>query len=577
MKKVLATLLTFVGLLLAGVGVAGIVLIGSDDVVDSPTTTLRMGGARAVVSTPGLLAFRDTTMRVSAHRDVGRVFLGRAHPIDVASFLQDVPTYAVTRVGPSGLSGEVVEGKAKVVPADPTAQTFWTDTATGTGTQSLSLDLDGSPTAWVIVPLGQGGDLDVTSGIVVPHGFALSIAALVGGVLVAVGGLLLRRGQRRRTVPPEGARPGSPDENRRSSPARDAAPPPVPGSHGTPDAEDRTPPSRAMSRTASLLALAAIPALAGCGLAPTKVQAWQTETLTKPAMTRPEAVAAMKAYDTRNTAATKAASTSFDARAWQQVDTGIVFASDQYSAAHSRLVRPTATGQGTTSVDRVFAPSFGAYPMYALVAGTESWTVVPAPKTPAGPTPPAEVLIAMKRESATTPWRKMASSPAPRKALPQPLDTAAGGATRPTDTTQVLAAVARVTTKLNTGKGSVALPKNVADFLTGWRTPESYLASSKAVATLWAPDEKDQTSPAGSVQVARTASGHVALVSYLVRVDYVAKPGQSVFFENTEFAAVIGQPGSRDALRFRAALTLAVTIDGKGVPTVVGGDVDSLI
>ncbi|GAA4125001.1 hypothetical protein GCM10022415_31600 [Knoellia locipacati] len=547
MKKALATLVAFVGLVLAGVGVAGIVLVGSDDVVDSPTTTLRLGGAKAVVSTPGLLAFRDTTMRVSARRDGGRVFLGRAHPIDVGSYLKDVPTYAVTRVGPSGLSGEVVEGRATVVPADPTVQTFWTDRTTGTGTRSLSLDLDGSPTAWVIVPLGQGGDLEVTSGIVVPHGFALSVTALVGGVLVAAGGLLLRRRQRRR---------------HHSSVSRDVG--------------DPAPPARAGRRPAPLLALAVIPTMAGCGLAPTQVQAWQPDTLTKPALTRPEAVAAMKAYDARNTAATRTASTTFDARAWQQVDTGIVFASDQYAAAHNRLVRPAATGQGTTTVDRVFAPSFGAYPMYALVAGTETWKVVPAPKAPATPTPPAEVLVAMKRESVTTPWRKMASSPAPRKALPQPLDTAAVGA-RPTDTTQVLAAVARVTTKLNTGRGAVALPENVADFLAGWRTPKSYLASSRAMATLWAPDEKDQTSPVGSVQVARTASGHVALVSYLVRVDYVAKPGQSVFFENTEFAAVIGQSGSRDALRFRAALTLAVTIDDKGVPTVVGGDVDSLI
>lgn len=568
MKKALSILFALVGLLLAPVGVAGMMLIGSDDVVESPATSLPLSGAKAVVSTPELLAFADTTLRVSAENGGGSVFVGRAHPVDTTSYLEGVPTYSVTHVGTSGMSGRVLPGEPKATPADPVTQTFWTDTATGSGTQTLSLDLDGSPTTWVIVPLGAAGDLKVTSGLVIPHGFVLSVAALLAGAVMLVGGFVATRRRRRSDTSPIEATSMHTSHPRTAEP--DEEPDRVRSSSTG---------STLMTRTVTRLGVAVVlPALAGCGMVPTKVDAWQNASVTRPALTLPEAKTAMADYDRRNNAAIKAAATSFDARAWQNVDTGTVFAQDQYAAAHRRLVKKSSgVAVGTTTVDQVFAPAFGSYPMYALVSGSETWKAVPQPKPAPKPAAPAEVLVAMRRESATAPWRKMATAPAPWKALPR---AAAPGTPRTPDAAgriKVMRAVGLVTTRLNTGKGSVTLPKNVEEFLREWRTPESYLSSSTAVATLWRPDEKDQTSPAGSVQVARTATGHVALVSYLVRVDWVAKPGNHVYFENKEFAAVIGQPGNRAALRFRAGLTLAVTVDDQGTPTVVGGAVDSLI
>lgn len=76
MTEFLGILLAVVGLLLTVGGIAGVVLIGSDNTVDSPATTLGLGGAKAVVSTPGLLAFKDMTLRLCAQSSGGAVFIG---------------------------------------------------------------------------------------------------------------------------------------------------------------------------------------------------------------------------------------------------------------------------------------------------------------------------------------------------------------------------------------------------------------------------------------------------------------------------------------------------------------------
>lgn len=239
----------------------------------------------------------------------------------------------MTRVDTSGLRGEVVKGVAKTALSDPTKQTFWRAKATGTGTQTLALKLDGAPTEYVVMPIGQTGDVTVTSGIQIKNGFALSIATFVLGLLALTSGLLLLRRRRTPTEPAEDVRPTN-----------------------EADAEARvsTTPSRTMSRIVTVGVIGAVvPALAGCGMVPTKVDTWKSKAITKPAMAdQAEAVAAMKDYDRRNNAAIAQTAKAFDASAWQNADAGIVLANDRYSAI-DRLCKDTSVVQSTTTVDKI--------------------------------------------------------------------------------------------------------------------------------------------------------------------------------------------------------------------------------
>ncbi|MEO7269642.1 MAG: hypothetical protein ABIW49_10605 [Knoellia sp.] len=544
MKKFLGILLALVGLVLTAAGIAGVILIGSDDTVDSPATTIELGDAKAVVSTPGLLAFTDTTMRLTAESTGGSVFLGRAHPIDAKSYLATAPTYAVTKVDTSGMSGEVVKGDAKTTLPDPGKQTFWTAKATGAGKQSLALELDGTPTEYVVMPIGKPGDVIVTSGIQIKNGFTLSIGALVLGVLALIsGGLLLRR---RKNTLATGHEANTTKE--------------------TVVATDVPAPARTMSRIVGIGVIAAVvPALAGCGMVPTKVDTWKNDAITKPAMTQPEAVAALKGYADRKNAVSKSSAATFNPRGWESVDGGLVLAGDQYDTAYRRLKKDKTVTTGSWTARRVYSPSFGSYPMYALVSGTSSYDEEPG-----------ERLVALSRASVTAPWVKVATSPAP-VSLPDAVAPGDASTLSARDKKVALAAAGAITAEINTGKGTVTLPKEVEDFLAEWRKREDYLASSRVTAELWNPEAADQLSPAGSIFAAKGAKGQVALVTYRLLTTWVAKSDSYVYYNDKDFAAVIGQSGDRDDLRFQNALTVAVTLDAKGTPTIVGYDLRDII
>lgn len=544
MKKFLGILLAIVGLLLSAAGITGVVLIGSDNTVDSPTTTITLGDAKAIVSTPGLLAFKDTTLRLSAQSSGGAAFIGQAHPIDAKSYLSSAPTYAVTKVDTSGMSGVVVKGDPKAALAEPTKQTFWTAKTTGSGVQTLKLRLDGTPTEYVVMPVGKPGDVTVTSGVEVKNGFALSIGAVVLGILALLSGVLLMR---RRKTP--------------TSPSGDAI---TTGATLTAADQESMTPSRTMSRIVTFGVIGAvIPALAGCGMVPTKVDAWKNDAITKPAMAnQAEAVAVMKDYDLRNNAAIKATSTTFDPAAWSTADTGPLLTNDVYSTRYRKAKNDKSVNPITTAPGRhLYAPAFANYPMFALLSTTE---------TVRGADKPDEELAVLTRESAASPWLKAASADVPATSLPAAADPGSASTLTPADTKVALNLTQALATQLNSGKGPFTLPKGVNDYLSRERKLQSYQSSAQVRASLWDESSKDKISADGSMQAARTREGQIFMATYSMVATSRTKPNFTMHYKDQAHAVAVGQVGPQEVLNLRSNLTFAVSVDAKGKPTIVG-------
>lgn len=525
------------GLLLTAAGIAGIVLIGSDNTVDSPTTTVKLADAKAVVSTPSLLAFTDTTMRLSVKSSTGAVFVGRAHPIDAKSYLAGAPTYAVTKVDTSGMHGELVKGDAKLALADPAKQTFWTTRATGAGTQTLTMKLDGTPTQYVVMPVGKAGDLTMTSGVEIRNGFALSIAALVLGLLGLGGGLLLMR---RRTIPTaSGTAAVASAETKVAD-------------------EELTAPSRTLSRVATVGVIGALlPALAGCGVVPTKVDAWKSSELTKPAMAdKAEAVAAMKDYDSRNNAAIAAVAKAFTPAVWEGVDSGVILAGDRLDTRYAALTKKWEAKPITTTVNDVYASAWSGYPMYAFVSTSQ--------QVKGGE--PQDVLVIMRREGAASPW-VMDSKAWHDAALPGP--ARAASPLRAADQTTAMKVANAAMTSLNGGKGGPALPKPVAEYLAQERT----LVTGYATATAKA-DFFNTTRAASCCPMARFrpfASMRACWSrprTVLGRNRPPSRGGQRA--SGTRSTPLSYQEGARTAIRSTMAVTLTMVVDPQGSIKVVG-------
>ncbi|PRY63620.1 hypothetical protein BCF74_10118 [Knoellia remsis] len=546
MKKTVGILLAVLGLLLSAAGVAGIVLIGSDNTIESPSSTLKIGDAKAVVSTPGLLAYTDTTMRITAESSGGSVFVGQAHPVDVTSYLDGAPTYAVTSVGTSGVSGEAVEGDAKAAPPDPTKQTFWTESTSGAGSQTLQLALDGKPTTYVVMPLGKPGDITMSSGVVIPGGFGLAIGALILGVLLLIGGIVLAR--RRRT-------PSGPDDAAVNRPAADAP------AGRAPTGADEPAGARTLSRavTVSVLALT-VPALAGCGVVPQKVEPWKNSEVTKPSMTPDQADLVLKDLATRRNAIAKATATSNDARPWRDVSSGPLYTTEVLQSQYRQMTKTSEKSVVSLVGTKSYIPAFSGYPMYALVAGTEAYDKGK----------PIEVLNVVQRTSVIAPWTMLAAAHVPAKSLPA--SAAPGGASTPgpEQQKQALAAANAVMARINTGKGGPALPKELESFLSDMRTTEG--ASSLVRAQLW-PSDAEPLEPGGPVQAVATPTGSLVLASYDLLNTQTANPGK-VFRDNPEssYRKATQQTGNQEIVRYRLAVMVAMTVDKQGKPTVIGFD-----
>lgn len=343
--------LTIAALLAALVMASGAVaaaVVGSDDTVFNRPAELGEDG-RPIITTPELLAYDGVVVTLRASAPEG-VFIGTAHPVDVADFVGGSSRIRLTSVTRTGVVAEDVGSQD---PVQPASADFWTDSMTGTGVEELTLNRSSSAAQWVIAPISGAGPTTVSVGITVHGLFTWALIAFaVGAVsLLACVELLLRL--RRKPPPP------SPAERIAAYVPPDGVEAPV--SQGRHKAH----------RTA--LAVVVVLSLAGCtyeDLLPARQSAAELAT-TKVALTRAELPALLESYDARlRTAIAAARPPRYRTDRWRLADRGPALESDLFGTRVGRLTGLGRRSAPTHDGVEVFSGRFESYPMWTLAAST---------------------------------------------------------------------------------------------------------------------------------------------------------------------------------------------------------------
>jgi hypothetical protein len=324
--------LAFLGLLLmtAGAGVAA--LVGSDDTVYNQPAELGEDG-RPILTSPGLLAYEGITVTLRASAPKG-VFIGTAHPVDVADFVGDSPRIRLTRVTRAGV---LADGVGAGEPVRPASVSFWTSSMRGRGVEELTLDRDSAAAQWMIAPLAGRGPTTVSFGVTVPGLFRGALITFgLGALVLLVCVEMLLRWRRR----PQSARPG---------PARRG--------------------EREAARGVLLVAVAL--SLTGCTweeLVPAKRQTDELAA-TKVALTRADLPGLLQSYDARLRRAVEAAQPPrYRTDKWRLADRGPALESDLFGTRVARLTQLGVRSPVRHAPVEVYSPRFASYPMWSLVA-----------------------------------------------------------------------------------------------------------------------------------------------------------------------------------------------------------------
>ena len=190
---VLGVLLTLVGAatLAGGVAATASVLAQQrDGYVGAPTARLASGGyalttpstSAATGGTIPRLPFDLGRVRVSAE-GAQPIFIGIARRADVDHYLAGVTHSEVTDVQYRPFRAQYREVSGTSTPADPAAQTFWTEHASGSGRQQLTWPVQSGD--WAVVVMNQDGRAGVSAQVQV--GFHTDLLAPIAAAVTAVG------------------------------------------------------------------------------------------------------------------------------------------------------------------------------------------------------------------------------------------------------------------------------------------------------------------------------------------------------------------------------------------------------
>ena len=334
-------------LLVMASGASVAAFVGSDDTFFTRPAGLGDDG-RPILTAPDLLAYEGVTVTLRASAPEG-VFIGTAHPVDVADFVGDSSLIRLTGVTRTGVVAEDVGSEE---PVEPSSADFWTHSMSGTGVEELTLDRGSSADQWVIAPLSGVGPTTVSFGITVHRIFTWALVAFGVGALVL---LALRRGAA--PVAPAGA-----ERARRGAPRALRPRPRARSRH-------RKPGKHRAQRTA--LAVTLVLSLAGCtyeDLLPTQRQSAELAT-TKVALSRAELPALLESYDARlRTAIEAARPPRYAPDKWRLADRGPALESDLFGTRVGKLTRLGRRSVPTHVGVEVFSGRFDSYPMWSLVA-----------------------------------------------------------------------------------------------------------------------------------------------------------------------------------------------------------------
>ena len=194
MRRLLGWLLVFVGVVIAAIGVGAAALFGPDDRATTGPHWVPVDGV-GLATAPGAIAYAGPRLELTIQSEPAsrRLFVGVAHPVDVADFLARA---AYTRVDeiwvPWDIATTDVRGGGQLAGPPRTAD-FWTTKAVGRGTVTLDWLLSDAPQDLVVVDAHgrRISSLALTASLVLAGGFVASLALAALGLGMAVGGVML--------------------------------------------------------------------------------------------------------------------------------------------------------------------------------------------------------------------------------------------------------------------------------------------------------------------------------------------------------------------------------------------------
>ncbi|MEO5665899.1 MAG: hypothetical protein ABIR39_21730 [Nocardioides sp.] len=520
-------IVALLALLLLASGAAVAAFVGSDDTVFNRPAELGQDG-RPVLTAPDLLAYEGVTVTLRASAPEG-VFIGTAHPVDVADFVGDSSRIRLTRVTRTGVEAEDVGSSAAVEPA---SADFWTASMSGPGVEELTLNRDSSAAQWVIAPLSGVGPTTVSFGITVPGLFRGALIALGTGALVLVISVELllrsrRRPRRTRRQPPGPPAPSAAERIAAYVPEPDVAPPATEGKH--------------KARRVALAFVLTL-SLAGCDyedLLPAQRQSSELAT-TKVALTRAELPALFESYGERlRTAVEAARPPRYREDEWHLVDRGPALESDLFGTKVGKLTRLGRRSVPTYEGLEAFSGRFDSYPMWSLVSSKMGRQTR---------------VDLFAKDSVSAPWLREAGSTLSRD-LPSP-----GRPSRLPDADEAAAATAAWRDYLRTGdrddrltidQDSKAWRENIAD-LGGRAMFSGYTVT---------------VAPAGVSRVVGVADGELAVVALRVTTRLDGRRDLMV-----RWAPPYGKyrAEKRGVLSFADIAVGVIHLPSKGSPTLLG-------
>ncbi len=482
--------MALLGLALLLVGAGAAAYVGSDDTVLTAPSDLGDDG-RPVLTAPGLLAWDGVTVTLRAQAPDG-VFVGTAHPVDVADFVGASPHVRLEGVTRDGVVAEEV---GRGAPEHPEDVAFWTRSMRGPGPQELTLDRSTSAVQWVIAPLGGVGPTTVSFGVTLDGVYVAALAVAGAGLLLLVLAVELLRPRRSRRSRPLDDGPGPAPTPTRAGGARRAE---RPGRRGRPTRAARATRATALSVVAVLLA-------GGCQLPRESTAQVRTLARTKVSLTVAELPDLYASYDRRRGRAVAAAGPpAYRDDRWRSVDRGLALAVDRHETAARRVLRLGPGSAPDHTGLRVYAARFDAYPMWAMVAA----------RTP-GADPEVHVLV---RDAVTSPWLLEA-----RADVTGQLPAAGRPTTLPPGRVRAAATRARDAWRGYLTDGSEdGLEVDAAS--RAWRSAMSDLGS-RAIFGGW---EVRASAADAPVRVVAVGDGHLAVVALRVTTRLQGRPGLAV-------------------------------------------------
>ncbi|UZN04642.1 hypothetical protein [Cellulomonas sp. S1-8] len=543
MRTFLTIVLSAVGGLLLLVGGAVAVVVGPDDTASLPADEVPSPSGVALTAFD-MFPVRDLTLHVEATSAGGPVFLGTAHPVDGRDYVRGVAASWVRGVDRTGtLRTDAIEGELDAPEVDPTAATFWTDSASGDGTQALDVRLADEPVSFVVAPQGGPAATTLAFGVLVPRSFVAALGVAAVGALLVAGAVLVRRRRVRTEGPPAVAT---------SRAGTSTGPEPEPVGATRPAAARPT-----FTRTAVLGAGVAV-ALTACTPLPSAVE--HPSAPARIAADEDEIAAALASYGERRTAASALAS-QLDASGWAASDTDGLLALLQFrtTLAAARGEAPTATTVTYSALDAA-VPQFTSYPMWfvALLEPTTDGTP--------GENPQIRVF---ERDRATAPWRASLALEVPADTVALPAPGAASVAT-PEQVAAGLAGVELLRSHLETGAEVGVELGELADARGSFlgNDLEGKLVVDLAQVTVFGAPE-DPTAPGGPVQVVPVDGGVLVTSTLSLTFNQRMEAGWTVSLTDDALAQATGQTGERQNIRASGVVQSVLLVPDDTAPRVL--------